>query len=104
MCADACPSVSRSVNPAASAACSSTIEALLSRAKLVSAIAAVSAGTSQHVPVERVRSGAGGRFELTPLPRGEYVLVLTATIVLPGRSSIAAHTTQARECWPKRRS
>jgi hypothetical protein len=44
--------------------------------ELVSAIAAVNAGTSQHVPVERVRTGAGGRFEFTPLPRGQYVLVL----------------------------
>jgi len=44
--------------------------------ELVSAIAAANAGTSQHVPVERVRTGAGGRFEFTPLPRGQYVLVL----------------------------
>ena len=44
--------------------------------ELVHAIAAVHAGTSQHVPVERVRTGAGGRFEFTPLPRGQYVLVL----------------------------
>ena len=44
--------------------------------ELVHAIAAVNAGTSQHVPVERVRTGAGGRFEFTPLPRGQYVLVL----------------------------
>jgi hypothetical protein len=44
--------------------------------ELISAIAAVNAGTSQHVPVERVRTGTGGRFELTPLPRGQYVLVL----------------------------
>lgn len=44
--------------------------------ELVSAIAAVNAGTSQHVPVERVRTGADGRFEFTPLPRGQYVLVL----------------------------
>jgi hypothetical protein len=44
--------------------------------ELVYAIAAVNAGTSQHVPVERVRTGAGGRFEFTPLPRGQYVLVL----------------------------
>lgn len=43
---------------------------------LVSAIAAVNAGTSQHVSVERVRTGADGRFEFTPLPRGQYVLVL----------------------------
>ena len=76
MRADACPSVSRSVNPAASAACSSTIEALLLEGELVHAIAAVNAGTSQHVPVERVRTGADGRFEFTPLPRGQYVLVL----------------------------
>ncbi len=44
--------------------------------ELVHAIAAVNAGTSQPVPVERVRTGAGGRFEFTPLPRGQYVLVL----------------------------
>ena len=44
--------------------------------ELVSAIAAVNAGSSDYVPVERVRTGAGGRFELTPLPRGQYVLVL----------------------------
>jgi hypothetical protein len=44
--------------------------------ELVHAIAAVNAGTSQDVPVERVRTGAGGRFEFTPLPRGQYVLVL----------------------------
>jgi hypothetical protein len=44
--------------------------------ELVHAIAAVNAGTSQHVPVERVRTGADGRFEFTPLPRGQYVLVL----------------------------
>ncbi len=44
--------------------------------ELVSVIAAVNAGTSQHVPVERVRTGADGRFEFTPLPRGQYVLVL----------------------------
>jgi hypothetical protein len=44
--------------------------------ELVSVIAAVNAGTSQHVPVERVRTGVGGRFEFTPLPRGQYVLVV----------------------------
>ena len=44
--------------------------------ELVHAIAAVNAGSSEHVPVERVRTGAGGRFEFTPLPRGQYVLVL----------------------------
>ena len=44
--------------------------------ELVHVIAAVNAGTSQHVPVERVRTGAGGRFEFMPLPRGQYVLVL----------------------------
>jgi hypothetical protein len=44
--------------------------------ELVHAIAAVNAGTSQHVPVERVRTGVDGRFEFTPLPRGQYVLVL----------------------------
>jgi hypothetical protein len=44
--------------------------------ELVYAIAAVNAGTSQDVPVERVRTGAGGRFEFTPLPHGQYVLVL----------------------------
>ena len=44
--------------------------------EVVHAIAAVNAGTSQHVPVERVRTGADGRFEFTPLPRGQYVLVL----------------------------
>ena len=44
--------------------------------ELVHAIAAVNAGTSQYVPVERVRTGADGRFEFTPLPRGQYVLVL----------------------------
>jgi hypothetical protein len=44
--------------------------------ELVHAIAAVNAGTSQHVPADRVRTGAGGRFEFTPLPRGQYVLVL----------------------------
>jgi hypothetical protein len=44
--------------------------------ELVYAIAAVNAGTSQPVPVERVRTGVGGRFEFTPLPRGQYVLVL----------------------------
>jgi hypothetical protein len=43
--------------------------------ELVHAIAAVNAGTSEHVPVERVRTGADGRFEFTPLPRGRYVLV-----------------------------
>jgi hypothetical protein len=42
----------------------------------VYAISAVNAGTSQGIPVERVRTGAGGRFEFTPLPRGQYVLVL----------------------------
>jgi hypothetical protein len=45
-------------------------------AELVSAIAAVNAGTSRHVPVEHVRTGTGGQFEFTPLPRGQYVLVL----------------------------
>lgn len=44
--------------------------------ELVYAIAAVNAETSQDIPVERVRTGAGGRFEFTPLPRGQYVLVL----------------------------
>jgi hypothetical protein len=44
--------------------------------ELVSAIASVNAGTSQGIPVEQVRTGAGGRFEFTPLPRGQYVLVL----------------------------
>jgi hypothetical protein len=44
--------------------------------ELVSVIAAVNAETSVHVPVERVRTGASGRFEFTPLPRGQYVLVL----------------------------
>jgi hypothetical protein len=46
--------------------------------ELVSAIAAVNVNveTSQPVPVERVRTGADGRFEFTPLPRGQYVLVL----------------------------
>jgi len=44
--------------------------------ELVHAIAAVNAGASQHVPVERVRTGVDGRFEFTPLPRGQYVLVL----------------------------
>jgi hypothetical protein len=44
--------------------------------ELVSAIAAVNAGGSEHLPVERVRTGADGRFEFTPLPRGQYVLVL----------------------------
>jgi hypothetical protein len=45
--------------------------------ELVHAIAAVNAGASPPVPVERVRTDAGGRFELTPLPRGQYVLVLS---------------------------
>jgi hypothetical protein len=44
--------------------------------ELVSAIAAVNAETSKHLPVERVRTGADGRFEFTPLPRGQYVLAL----------------------------
>ena len=44
--------------------------------ELVYAIAAVNAGTSQHVPGEQLRTGAGGRFEFTPLPRGRYILVL----------------------------
>ena len=44
--------------------------------ELVHAIAAVNAGSSEHVPAARVRTGAGGRFEFTPLPRGQYVLVL----------------------------
>ena len=44
--------------------------------ELVHAIAAVHAGTSQDVPVERVRTRVDGRFEFTPLPRGQDVLVL----------------------------
>lgn len=44
--------------------------------EFVHAIAAVNAGTSQYVPVERVRTTASGHFEFTPLPRGQYVLVL----------------------------
>jgi hypothetical protein len=44
--------------------------------ELVSVVAAVNAEASQHVPVERVRTGVDGRFEFTPLPRGQYVLVL----------------------------
>jgi hypothetical protein len=44
--------------------------------ELVSAIAAIHRGTSQHVPVERVRTRTDGRFEFTPLPRGQYVLAL----------------------------
>ena len=44
--------------------------------EVVYAIAAVNAGTSPHVPGERVRTGADGRFEFTPLPRGQYVLAL----------------------------
>lgn len=44
--------------------------------ELVSALAAVNAGSSKHAPVERVRTDADGRFAFTPLPRGEYVLVL----------------------------
>jgi hypothetical protein len=44
--------------------------------ELVAAIAAVHAGTSQEVPTERVRTGADGRFEFTPLPPGQYVLVV----------------------------
>jgi hypothetical protein len=44
--------------------------------ELVHAIAAVNAGTSKDVPVERVRTGADGRFEFTPLPRGQYVVVV----------------------------
>ena len=45
--------------------------------ELVYAVAAVNAGTSQHVPGAPVRTGAGGRFEFSPLPRGQYVLVLS---------------------------
>jgi hypothetical protein len=44
--------------------------------ELVHAIAAIHAGASQHVPAERVRTVAGGRFEFAPLPRGHYVLVV----------------------------
>jgi hypothetical protein len=44
--------------------------------EIVYAIAAVNAGTSQDVPIERVRTAADGRFEFTPLPPGQYVLAL----------------------------
>ncbi len=45
--------------------------------EIVYAIAAVNAGTQDvDVPIERVRTGTGGRFEFTPLPPGQYVLAL----------------------------
>ena len=76
MRADACPSVSRCREPGGIRGVLLDERGAPLEGELVHAIAAVNAGTSQHVPVERVRTGVDGRFEFTPLPRGQYVLVL----------------------------
>ncbi len=70
--------------------------------ELVHAIAAVHAGTSQDVPVERVRTRVDGRFSSRRFRAGSTSSSSTLTIVLNRRSSIAARTTPARECPAKR--